>query len=256
MSTLTMAPQFELYAGKYRHIKLTRRNGIVELKMHTEGGSLRWGALPHEELGYCFGELGNDVENKVIILTGEGEAFCREVDAGSFGELKPSAWPDMNREAKRLLNNLLDIEVPVVGAVNGPAHIHAELALLSNIVIAAEEATFQDAAHFTLGIVPGDGCHVIWPALLGPTRGSYFLLTGQILNAREAMAMGIVNEVLPRAQLMSRAWELAEQIAAQPVAARRYSRILLTQRMKQKLLEQLGHGLSVEALGILELPQN
>jgi enoyl-CoA hydratase/carnithine racemase len=59
--------------------------------------------------------------------------------------------------------NLLDIEVPVIAAVNGPALIHAEIPVLSDIVICSEKAEFQDAPHFANGVVPGDGVHVVWP---------------------------------------------------------------------------------------------
>src|ERR1700729_1709504 len=113
--------------------------------------------------------------------------------------MHPSALQEkIYLEGKRLLDNLLNIDVPVIGAVNGPARIHAELAVLSDIVLAAETAVFQDAAHMPNGVVPGDGVHVVWPLLLGPNRGRYFLLTGQRLSADEAQAAGVVSEVLPR----------------------------------------------------------
>src|SRR5208282_1965159 len=106
---------------------------------------------------------------------------------------------------KHLLMNLLDIEVPIVAAVNGPALVHAEIPVLSDIVIAAESAEFQDAPHFPNGIVPGDGVHVVWPLVLGTNRGRYFLLTGQKLSAREAQTLGVVSEVVSRDKLLARA---------------------------------------------------
>jgi enoyl-CoA hydratase/carnithine racemase len=79
--------------------------------------------------------------------------------------------------------------------VNGPVNIHAELAVLSDIVLASENAAFQDAPHFPNGLVPADGVHVIWPYLLGRNRGRYFLLTGERLSAQEALRLGVVAEV-------------------------------------------------------------
>ena len=76
--------------------------------------------------------------------------------------------------------------------------IHAEIPVLSDIVLASENATFQDAPHFPRGVVLGDGVHVVWPLLLGQNRGRYFLLTGQTLSAQEAHELGVVAEVLPR----------------------------------------------------------
>jgi enoyl-CoA hydratase/carnithine racemase len=104
-------------------------------------------------------------------------------------------------------------EVPMISAINGPALRHSELPLLCDIVLAAEETTFQDSGHFINGLIPGDGMHIVYPMLLGLNRGRYFLLTGQRLSAHEAKDLGLVSEVLPRAQLLPRAWELAEQLA-------------------------------------------
>ena len=88
------------------------------------------------------------------------------------------------------MTNLLEIEVPVIGAVNGPATIHAEIPVMSDIVLASQTATFQDAPHFPRGVVPGDGVHVVWPLLLGQNRGRYFLLTGQTLSAHRGNGLG------------------------------------------------------------------
>jgi enoyl-CoA hydratase/carnithine racemase len=247
-----LAPNFDDYSRKYDHLRMIRRNGILELSVHTGGDSLKWNARVHEEMGYCFTEIGADPDNKVLILTGTGESFCAEPDVASFGELTPRGALHIVQEGRRLHESLLNIEIPVIGAVQGRAWVHAELPLLSNIVIASEDASFRDAAHFTLGVVPGDGVHVLWPALLGPTRGSYFLLTGETLDAQQAKALGVVNEVVARADLLTRAWAVAEELASRPPIARRYARLLLVQEMKRRFNEQLGLGLALEGIGLLD----
>ena len=153
----SIVPTFEEYHDKYKHISMRREDGILELTLHTDGNSLVWGGDPHQELGYCFLDVGADRENHVIIITGAGDSFCDQYEKGDLREITPGIWDHLYYDAKRLLMNLLDIEIPIIGAVNGPAIIHAELAVLSDIVIASENATFQDAPHFPAGLVPGDG---------------------------------------------------------------------------------------------------
>ena len=249
---MSIAPRFDQYRDRYENIRLEREDGVLTVTVHTAGKSLVWSALAHEELGYCFTDIGADRDNKVVLLTGAGDNFCADIDAGSFKLSSAADWDLTFFDGRRLLNNLMDIEVPVIAAINGPVRIHPELPVLSDIVLASETALFQDAPHFISGIVPGDGAHVVWPHLIGANRGRYFLLTGQELSAWQALEYGAVSEVLTREKLMPRARELAKVIAARPILTRRYSRVALTQRIKRLLHEGLGLGLAVEALAAID----
>ena len=243
------APRLEQYKDRYENIELYRTDeGVLVMRFHTAGGPLVWSALAHEELGYCFTDVGADRENKVVVMTGTGENWCADINAGSFKLGTAGDWDLTFYDGRRLLNNLLDIEVPVISAVNGPARIHPEIPVMSDIVIASDTALFQDAPHFMSGIVPGDGAHVVWPHLLGPNRGRYFLIMGQEIGAAQALDWGVVSEVVPPDQLKLRAMEIARMIAAKPTLTRRYTRVALTQRYKRLMHEGLSLGLGLEAL--------
>ena len=245
---------FAEYSQEFQTIRMRREDGILEMRFHTQGGPLQWSLLPHGELERAFLAVGRDRANEVVILTGTGNDFSgprigEEGHAHTREPVTPQEWDRIYWEGKHLLMNLLNIEVPVISAVNGPALRHAEIPLLSDIVLAAEEAEFQDSAHFNGGLVPGDGVHVVFPLLMGVTRARYFLLTGQTINARQALEYGLVNEVLPRAEVLSRAWFLARQLMRRPALIRRYSRVLLTQDLKRRMHDLLGYGLALEGLG-------
>lgn len=236
------------YSQKYDYLKFEREDGILQLTMHSGGSDLEWGFSPHQELGYAFADIASDPENKVVIFTGSGATFIHKEDLGGDGVTAEVWAAHVLPDAKRLLMNLLEIQAPMIAAVNGPATVHAELALLCDIVLAADHATFQDAPHYPSGLVPGDGVHVVWPMLLGLNRGRYFLMTGQELSAKEALDLGVVNEVMPQSALLPRAWELARKIRQRPAITTRLTREAMLMQVKRAMLEQLPYGLALEGL--------
>jgi enoyl-CoA hydratase/carnithine racemase len=249
----------DTYATKYRTIRMERRDGILQLTFHTDGGPLRWGMLPHGEFPDAFADIARDRENRVVIMTGTGDEFSgvrASPETTSF-TARPSleTLDRIHWEGRALLMNLLSIEVPVIAALNGPAWRHSEIPLLSDIVLASDTAAFQDSAHFMSNMVPGDGMHIVYPLLLGFNRARYFLLTGQTIGAQEAHQLGLVAEVLPQDKVLARAWELAEDLAKRPTLLLRYTRLLFTDYLKKRLHELLGYGLAMESLALLEKPE-
>ena len=248
--------QLAEYADRYRSIHFSRTDGVLEMRIHTRGGPALWGVTEdslHNELGLACVDIARDRENRVVLITGTGDSFISGMDPearypeASLAEM----WDRIYKEGIDLLDNLLAIPVPVIAAVNGPALIHAELAVLSDIVLAAEHAEFADLAHVPGGAVPGDGVHTIWPMLLGPNRGRYFLLTGQRIGAREAQQLGVVAEVLAPDELMPRARALAAQLAKLSPRVLRHTRMILVRHLRQRLREELDLGLAVEAMAML-----
>lgn len=248
--------EFESYRNRFKAVKLERVDGILQLTIHNQGGEAVWtagiGGL-HAELGEAFAEIGHDPGNRIVIITGAGDAFLRRVDLSDSAPFDSAYWLRIYKEGKDLLTNLLDIEVPVIGAINGPAFVHAEIPTLSDIVIASEQAAFADKAHAPGGVVPGDGVHVWWPMLLGPNRARHFLMTGAEIDAQEAKRLGFVAEVVPHGRQLERAWEIARELAAKPDAMLRYTRVAMTQHIKRRMLDDLGYGLMLEGMGIMSL---
>lgn len=251
--------KFEEYKDRFECVKMERTDsGILQMTLHTEGAALRWGLGPHQELPEAFHLVGQDRENRVIIFTGTGDEFSGPApspDSPSF-PTRPEAFAfdKLYSEGKALLMNMLNIEVPMIGAVNGPAMRHSELPLLCDIVLAAEDASFQDSGHFISTLMPGDGVHVVYPMLMGMNRGRYFLFTGQKLDSKACLDLGLVNEVMPREKLMERAWEHAEKLVKYPPLHLRYTRVILTEYLKRQMQELLGYGLSLEGMALMERP--
>ena len=252
MSRLT--PKFADYRERYRNIVLDRDgSGVLLMRFHTGGGPFVWSEESHEELGDCFALVGADRANRVIVMTGTGDVWCETIDFASFKLNNPAEWDYTFYDGRKLLQNLLAIEVPVISAINGPARIHPEIPVMSDIIVAADTTVFQDAPHFMGGIVPGDGAHIVWTHVLGPNKGRYFLLMGEQLGAAEALARGVVGEVHSAGEVLPRALAIAADFATKTDLTLRYSRVALTQRYKQLMDEGLGFGLALESLAAIDL---
>src|SRR5260370_28103091 len=138
--------------------------------------------------------------------------------------------------------NILDIEAPMIAAVNGPVRLHSEYILLADIVLATPATVFQDKPHFEFGIVPGDGVNLLWQEVIGTIRGRYFILTRQELDADTAKQWGAVNEIVPTNKLLDRAREIAEGLAKLPRLTPRYTRIPLTPKLRRIVDEGVRYG--------------
>jgi enoyl-CoA hydratase/carnithine racemase len=206
----------------------------------------------HSELPLLFADIGNDPQNRVVILTGTGDVFCTQIDDGDWDFSTPAGWDKTYLEGRRLIQNLLDIHVPMIAAVNGPARVHAEILVLCDIVLVSETADFQDTAHFGgWQVVPGDGSHLVWPMLLGPNRGKYFLLTEQRIGAQEAVDLGVANERLSPDRLMPRARELAAFLSERSDATLRNTRVALNMMIRNMMQDSMSHGLALEGYSVM-----
>src|SRR4029077_21186354 len=134
-----MKPQaFESYHDKYENVRMKREEGVLEVALHTRGGPLAFDGYVHEALVHAFRDIGDDRDNHVVILTGTGNEVCTQISQDGFDFFTPSGYDKILREGTEILENILDIEVPMIAAINGPVTVHSEYALLCDIVLAAE----------------------------------------------------------------------------------------------------------------------
>jgi enoyl-CoA hydratase/carnithine racemase len=245
-------PTLAEYSKKYSVVKFERKDGILLVTLHTKDKDLVWTFETDEEIGFMFGDIGNDRENKVIILTGTGDTFITKEEFSS-GAVDPKTWQTwLYRYAQRLIRNMIDIPQPVISAVNGPVTIHGEFPLMGDIILAAEHAYWQDWVHFKSGLVGADGVHIVYPMVMGYNRAKYFLLTGQEVSAQEMLRIGAINEVLPKEKLLPRAWELAREIMKRPELTVRNMREAINQEMKRRIDNELSLGLMLEGMAIVD----
>jgi enoyl-CoA hydratase len=199
----------------------------------------------HHELEQIWIDVRTDHDVNAIILTGAGRAFCAggDVKGMAAGNLAgPSGQKGKGRtrdpiaasDGRRLVDNFLDVEQPILGAINGDAvGLGATLALLCDIIVASEKARFADT-HVKMGIAAGDGGAVIWPLLIGPHRAKEFLMRGNFINGAEAGRIGMVNYAVAPEQVMPKARELAQELADGPTWAIRWSKLAVNRWLKQQ----------------------
>src|SRR6201982_1406884 len=243
------------YFSAYQNLKITRdANGVLVAEFHSNGGPFIMSAPAHTELVDVFYRISQDRANKIVILTGAGGEFITDVDWSSFGDVTdPGVWSQVHDEGVQVLENIANIRVPVIAAIEGRAHVHSDYALLASVIVAADGATFQDVAHFSQGVAPGDGIFTTWSYRAGAGRAEKFLLNPQPLPARTAYEWGVVAEVVANSKAVSRARELAKLYLKAPEVTRRDTRVHFIHPLKERIVREVGYGLSLEGASAADL---
>ncbi len=243
------------YFDAYRSLKLTRdATGVLLAEFHSKDEPLIFTAQDHTEFVDAFYRIAQDRANKIVILTGTGGEFIPDIDFSSFGNVAdPGVWSQVHDEGVQILENIANIRVPVIAAVEGRAFVHSEYALLANVIVAGEDAAFHDVPHFAGGIVPGDGIFTTWSYRAGAGRAEAFLLNPQPLKARTAYEWGVVAEVVTNGKALSRARELAALYLKVPEVTRRNTRVHFIHPLKERIVREVGYGLSLEGASAADL---
>ncbi|MCI2420873.1 enoyl-CoA hydratase/isomerase family protein [Saccharopolyspora sp. K220] len=243
------------YFSKYKDLAFERTDdGILTLRFQTAGGPIVFTGQTHEDLPKALEEVALDADNRAMILTGSGDVFMDNLDGASLGEIfKPAVWEKIRTEGLTVLQRLLSLPFPVIGVANGPATVHSEYLLLTDIHIASEQAAYGDFPHPAFGITAGDGLQVVWEDAVGTARAKWLLWTGETIDAATAQQWGVVNEVLPHDQAYARGLEIARKLAATPRLYRSLQKQTLNQRLLRRIVEGVPFGMALEGLTAADL---
>lgn len=265
-------PRLEEYAEKYSHIlAFERTDGILEARLHSNGGvfgSTGWFNVWHQ----AWAEIGNDPENHVIIITGTGDRWIEylyPVDEEAITEETRQVFDGMrsalgseelihelyNAAFKNTHNIIFGLDVPTIGVIQSPAFVHYEMALFCDVTLCADNAVFRDP-HAELGLAPGDGLGLAFQHLMNPKQQAYYLYTSDTIDAATALQLGMVNEVLPSADLMPRAREIARRVLRMPRLARLMAKQIVRRSAARRHTEDAAFHLAHELLGFVRNVQD
>lgn len=221
---------------RYTRIRASRADGILTLMLSNPKLRNAVDEQMHHELAQIFVDAQEDDDSRVIVLTGDpdGNAFCAGGDiAWMKASLEGKGKGPGVSEGRRIVTSLLDLEKPIVAAINGPAvGLGATIALFCDVIFMGKTAQVADP-HVRVGLVAGDGGAVIWPQLVGYARAKEYLMTGDAVPAAEAERIGLVNYVVPDDVLQAEAHKFASRLAAGAPQAIQHTKAAVNMELKR-----------------------
>ena len=222
--------------AEYQHLTFDRRpSGVVLVTINRPEVMNATNARLHWELTQVWLTIDADPAARVALVTGAGRAFSAGGDMSLVEEMAGNAAAVARtlREASDLVYNIINLDKPVVSAINGPA-VGAGLvvALLADVSIIAETARITDG-HTRLGVAAGDHAAIIWPLLCGMAKAKYYLLTSEFLDGREAERIGLVSRAVPAEKVLDVAWTVAESLARGSQPSIRFTKRALNNWLRQ-----------------------
>ena len=233
---------------RFETMTVGRRGDAVWITIdHPDSDMNAVDATLHHEFGELFRLLKQEDDARVAVLTGQGRAFSAGGDMSWFPTLRePDALHRLRREAKQLIWDLLDVEIPIVCGLNGAAvGLGASIALLCDVIVMADSAVIIDP-HVQVGLVAGDGGAAIWPLLVGPLAAKRHLLLGDPLIAEEAVRLGVAAERCGVDEVEAATARWAERLAAQAPLALQGTKLAVNAQLKQALLNSFDLSTALE----------
>ena len=238
--------------SEYEYLKIEVADRVATVTINRPDQRNAVHAALHHEFEQIWLDLAQDRDVNAILLTGAGKAFSVGGDLTSRDKPTKSKGRGgrgiVMADGRRVIENLLDVEQPIVAAINGDAlGFAANVALLCDVTVAAETAKLADT-HVSIGVVAGDGGAVIWPLLIGPNRAKELLMLGDSLTGADAAQIGLVNYAVPEAEVLPKARELVRRLADGPKWAIRWSKLAVNKWLKQQANLIMDAGLAYEAV--------
>ena len=202
--------------AEYKHLLFERRkDGVLLVTINRPEVLNATNDRLHWELTQLWLTIDADPDTRVAVVTGAGRAFSAggDLEMVEANATDPRRLARTIREASDIVYNMINLDKPIVSAINGVA-VGAGLvvALLADVSIIAENVRVTDG-HTRLGVVAGDHAAIVWPLLCGMAKAKYYLLTSDFLDGREAERIGLVTFCVPPAELMPKAFEVADKLA-------------------------------------------
>jgi 2-(1,2-epoxy-1,2-dihydrophenyl)acetyl-CoA isomerase len=235
-----------IYSKEYKNLLVEKSDRIAKIIFNRPASRNALGIEMRGELKEVLGFISQDPEIRALILTGAGKAFCSGGDIRTMKVPMPDlAGRKRLKDVHVWLKTLINLEIPVIAAVNGvAAGVGCSLAMACDLIIASEESRFA-ISFVKIGLIPDGGSIFFLPRLVGLPRAKQLMFSGREIKASEALELGLVNEVVPAGQLMSRVEQLAGELAQGPSNA-----IALTKRLLNlSMSSDLETILEFEALG-------
>jgi enoyl-CoA hydratase len=233
---------------RYHALRFARRGRILTIRIARPEAMNAVNEQLHEELAQVFTDANRDPDSDVIVLTGEGKAFCAGGDAQWLTRIaeSPENFEAIASDGKRIVYSLLEVDKPVICRLNGAAAgLGATIALMSDIIVAAESARIGDP-HVKMGLVAGDGGAVIWPQLVGFARAKEYLLTGRMIKAAEAERIGLINHVVPDDRLDEKVDALADELVGGATQAIRWTKVVTNMPLRKLAHELMDPSIAYE----------
>ena len=241
-----------IYQGKYQDLKVEVRDRVATVTIQRPEARNAINQRLIRELRTIWDDLADDMSVRAVVLTGAGDFFSVGGDVKAMsdrpgGDVLEEGEVHDPMVSRRIVNRLLELDKPVISAINGDCiGLAATIALLCDISVMASDARIGDTHVSRVGLVAGDGGTVIWPLLIGVNKAKEYLMRGTLLRGAEAERIGLVNHCVDKVQVLPAALKIAQELADGPSWAIRWTKLSVNQIVKERVNHLLEASMALE----------